>query len=156
MSVTRKASGNPLAELALLQREMNQLFQRLSEFEQPDATSAGEWRPNVDVFECHGNLVVVVEVPGLAPESLKVACKDHWLVVSGERRERRPAAGPGVFLCMERPQGRFMRKIPLDMAVDVNRAEALLDAGVLTVIVPRLKDRRGREAVIPVKREQGE
>jgi HSP20 family molecular chaperone IbpA len=156
MAVTRKAPRTPLAELALLQREMNQLFERLAEFDRPDEPAVAEWRPNVDVFECHGSLAVVVEVPGLAPESLKVVCRDHWLVITGERRERRPPLGDAVFLCVERPQGRFTRKVPLDMAVDVSRAEGHLAGGVLTIIVPRLKDRRGRETVIPVKREQNE
>ena len=59
----------------------------------------------------------MVEVPGLSPESLRVACSNGQLVVSGERRERR-APGVAGFLCMERPHGRFSRAILLDSPVD--------------------------------------
>jgi HSP20 family protein len=155
MTVMRKPSRAPFTELALLQREINQLFERLAEFDRTDSPAAGEWCPSIDVFECHGQLMIVVEVPGLTPESVRVACKDHSLLISGDRRERRPG-GSAAYLCMERPQGRFTRKIPLDMAVDLRMAEAQLENGLLTITVPRLKDRRGRETVIPVKRDRGD
>jgi HSP20 family molecular chaperone IbpA len=40
--------------------------------------------------------------------------------------------------------------------VDVRSAEARLSGGILTVSVPRLKDRRGRSTVIVVQREEHE
>jgi HSP20 family molecular chaperone IbpA len=55
---------------------------------------------------------------------------------------------------MERPQGRFTRAIDLDLAVDLAGAEAKLRDGLLVIAIPRLKDRRGRETVIPVEAEQ--
>jgi HSP20 family protein len=155
MSITRRAPRAPLTELSLLQREINMLFERLAEFDRPER-EAGEWAPSVDVFECDGTLVLVVEVPGLGPDSLKVVCRDRSLVISGERRERRPPAGSAAYLCMERTQGRFTRKIPLDLAVDLQRAEGHLANGLLTITVPRLKDRRGRETPIPIRRESEE
>jgi HSP20 family protein len=139
--------------LASLQREIDQLFARLAHLDRGEQPVAGEWSPATDVFECRGEIVVMVEVPGLNPESVRVAYKNHRLVVTGERRERKPAAGSTVFLCMERPQGRFVRSIPLDQAVDIPNAHAQLAGGVLTIIIPRLKDRRGRETLIPIKWE---
>jgi HSP20 family protein len=155
MSVTRKAARPAITDLALLQREINHLFERLAEYDRADRpTAAGEWQPCVDVYESRGRLVVVAEVPGLAADSLRVVCRDHALEISGERRERRPPPGIAGFLCMERPHGRFRRTIPLDAAVDVQKADARVAGGVLTITIPRLKDRRGRETVIPVEREQ--
>lgn len=154
MNVLRKMPRTPLSELAILQRELNQLFERLAEFDRADQPAAGEWLPAMDVYECRGTVVVVAEVPGLAPESLRVACRDRCLVISGERRERRATGGVAAFLCMERPHGRFKRTIPLDIPVDIQRAEAHLAQGLLTVSLPRLKDRRGRETSIAIVREQ--
>ena len=59
------------------------------------------------------------------------------------------------FLCMERPHGRFTRSIAIDVSLDERQALARLAGGVLTVVLPRVKDRRGRETVIDVVREQG-
>jgi HSP20 family protein len=156
MSVLRKTARTWLSELLILQREVNQLFERLAEFDRADQPAAGEWLPSVDVFECRGALNIVAEVPGLGPDSIRVAYRDGCLVLSGDRRERRPPGGIAAFHCLERPQGRFKRTIALDAPLDVPRAEARISGGLLTVILPRVKDRRGRETVIPVQREDEE
>lgn len=155
MALPRKTPRPVLSEMVLLQREVNQLFGRLAEAgpsERP-AASAG-WQPSADVYECSGDLVVVVEVPGLVADQLRIACRDQTLVISGERKERRPTGGAAAFLCMERPQGRFKRVIPLDIAVDLRLAQASLEHGLLTITLPRVKDRRGREVVISVERKR--
>ncbi|HEX6739310.1 MAG TPA: Hsp20/alpha crystallin family protein [Vicinamibacteria bacterium] len=107
----------------------------------------------MDVFECEGTLRVVVEVPGLVEDALKVTYRDGHLTISGERRERKPAGAQG-FLCMERPHGRFRRSVFLDLPLDVRGAEAHLGNGLLEVRIPRLKERRGRETEISIKRER--
>lgn len=153
--MTRRASRPPVSPLALLQQEVNELFQRLSAIDRSDRLPGTEWSPAVDVFESSDRLVVVAEVPGLPPESLHVAFRERELVLSGERRARR--AGPGAsFLCLERPHGRFERRVPLDVPVDVTRARATLKGGLLTVTLPRLRERRGLETAIPVQREPAE
>jgi HSP20 family protein len=155
MPAVKKPSRAGHPDLALLHQELSQLIGRLVEFDRADRAGLGDWLPSVDVFECRGTLTIVIEVPGLGPESLRVACSNGQLVVSGERRERR-AAGVSGFLCMERPHGRFSRTILLDSPVDVPQAAAHLEGGLLTITLPRLKDRRGREAVIAVTREEEE
>ena len=152
MTLTRRpASSAP--NLLLLQQEINRLFERLAALEGSDRGPGTEWIPSVDVYECEGNVRIVVEVPGLLPESLAVVYRDGQLTVSGERRDRRP---PGIvgFLCMERPHGRFTRTIFLDLPLDIRLAEARLAGGLLILSIPRLKDRRGRETVIHVEREE--
>ena len=145
----------PVSALALLQQEVNDLFHRLSILDRSDRLPGTEWSPAVDVFESRDRLVVVVEVPGLPPESLRVVFRERELVLAGERRARRTGAG-STFLCLERPHGRFERAIPLDVPVDVALARATLAGGVLTVSLPRLRERRGRETTVPIERESPE
>ena len=153
MGLVKKPARAGHPDLALLHQELSQLIGRLVEFDRADRADLGDWLPSVDVFEARGTLTVVIEVPGLSPDSLRVACANGQLVVSGERRDRR-APGAAAFLCMERPHGRFTRTILLDSPVDVPQAAAHLQGGLLTITLPRLKDRRGREAVIAVTREE--
>ncbi len=150
MNVARKPPRTPLHELALLRREINQLFERLSAWDDAQAPAPGEWCPGVDVFESKGRLIVQVEVPGLPPEALKVAFRDGHLLVSGERRAARTPPASARFLCVERPHGRFRRAVRVEAAVDLRAAEASLRGGVLTVSLPYLKERRRRETPIPV------
>jgi len=153
--VTRRSGRPPASALALLQQEVNELFQRLTLLDRSEHLPGSEWCPPVDVYETRGRLVVVVEVPGLPPESLKVAFRDHSLVLAGARRTRRPGSGVS-FQCLERPDGRFERVLPLEIPVDVARAQARLEGGLLTVTLPRLSERRGRETIIPIEKERDE
>jgi HSP20 family protein len=147
----RRLASPQLADLAILQREINQLFERLAEFDRANRPHGALWLPPTDVFDCRGNVVVTVEVPGIAPESLRVIVREGMLVITGERRERKPSGVVG-FHCLERPHGQFSREIPLGPALDIHGALARLARGVLTISIPRLKDRRGRETTIPVER----
>ena len=152
MAVIRRPARTTHLDLAVLQREVNQLLERLADFDRPSAEA--EWIPGVDVYECRGKVFISVEVPGTPAESLRVSFRDRHLTVTGERRERRPPAATASFHCMERPQGRFTRTVLIDIAVNIREAEASLAGGVLTIAIPRVKDQRGREIVIPVQREE--
>ena len=153
--MTRPKTRPPMSALAMLQQEVNELFQRLSILDRSDRLPGSEWSPAIDVLELRDRLLVIVEVPGLPPDALKVAFRDRNLVLSGDRRAPRVGAGAS-FHCLERPHGRFERTIPLDVPVDVANARAALAGGVLTVTLPRLRERRGRETVIEVEREPTE
>ena len=150
--MTRRTARPPVSALALLQQEVNDLFRRLSVLDRSDRLPATDWSPAVDVFESRDCLVVVTEVPGLSPDSLRVVFRERELVLSGERRARRTGAG-STFLCLERPHGRFERSIPIELPVDVAHARATLAGGILTVTLPRVRERRGRETVVPIERE---
>ena len=147
--------GRPASALGLLQQEIGELFHRLALAERADPIPGGEWCPPVDVFESGDRLLVVAEVPGLVPESLRVAFRHRCLVLSGERHARKDAAAVS-FLCLERATGRFERTIPLEGSLDVRHARATLGRGLLTVSIARLPERRGHETVIAIEREQPE
>jgi HSP20 family protein len=153
--VTRRSVPSPISAFALLQQEVSDLFRRLSTLDHAEHAPASEWCPPVDVYEARDRLVAVIEVPGLAAESLKVVFRDRALVVSGERRARR-SGGAVSFLCLERSHGRFERAIPLPVPVDVAHARATLGGGLLTVSMPRLRERRGAERAVPIEREPAE
>jgi len=150
---TRRSARPPVSAIAILQQEVNELFGRLSEIDDADRIPPGEWCPPTDVYESKEGLVVVMEVPGLEGGSLRVGLRDRSLVVSGERR---PRHAHGSFHCLERPHGRFERAIRLDAPVDVTHARAVLGGGLLTVTLPRRRERRGEEILIPIEREPPE
>ena len=69
------------------------------------------WEPPVDVFETAEALSVVVALPGVAPDNLKVMIDDGALVVVGERPM--PAPATAQLRRLEIPYGRFERRIEL-------------------------------------------
>ena len=107
-------------------------------------------RPAVDVFETTAGLEVVMDVPGVPADSLRIAVRRSTLLIVGAKL----AAGTDAaarFHLAERSYGRFARVIRLSGAFDAARARAVTRDGQLQITLPRLEDRRGRVLRIPVE-----
>src|SRR3989442_612525 len=48
----------------------------------------GEFRPNVDVHETDGEMIVVVELAGVDPSTVRIDVDGDEVAISGERRVR--------------------------------------------------------------------
>ena len=108
-----------------------------------------ECRPSLDVFETTTGVEVVVDVPGVIPESIRVAITRDTLLVVGAK-----AAPPGAtaqrYHLAERSYGRFARAVRLHGAIDTRHASARAGNGELRILLPRVEDRRGTVIMVPV------
>jgi HSP20 family protein len=118
-----------------LQEEIEELFADLWQVPRFSGIRHG-FRPNVDCFHTDDphTLTVVVELPGVDPQSLQVIAGERLLVIAGERK--RPKVPGRVYQQMEIETGPFQRQVRLVEDVDPSRAEATLENGVLTVVLP--------------------
>jgi HSP20 family protein len=111
--------------------------------------SPGEIVPPVDLCESESEITVFVELPGVCAENLEVSLAGEGLRISGRKRKGAPPTGIS-HLCSERDYGAFTRIIPMRWPVHVGEATAGLKDGVLTIHLPKLKERRGGEFRINV------
>ncbi len=86
---------------------MHRQFFRLS----PGHTSGPTWEPPIDVFETSHELSVLVALPGVAPDQLKVVIDGNALIILGSRPM--PAPTSAQIRRIEIPYGRFERRIEL-------------------------------------------
>jgi HSP20 family protein len=94
------------------------------------------FRPAVDCYRTDDppELTVLVELPGVDPESLELIVDDGVLTVAGVReRPRRPGV---VYQQMEMEYGPFRRQVHLGVDVEVAQAHASYERGVLKVVLP--------------------
>ena len=70
------------------------------------------WEPPVDVLEARRHIVVIVALPGIAPETVEVTVDNGAMVVVGNRSLPEDLAAAWIHR-MELPQGRFERRVPL-------------------------------------------
>jgi HSP20 family protein len=139
------------AELERLRRRVGRLLLALQEASEMVAGEAGAaWLPAVDLCESDACVTVCVELPGVRAEHVEVSLTNEELRVRGRKRKGAPR-GVISHLCSERSFGPFARNIQLRWPVRKDRATAELKDGVLTVRLPKLEDRRGREHRIEVK-----
>jgi len=116
------------------------------------SVASGECRPPLDVLETTSAVEVVVDVPGMSAEVLRVSIHGNAVLVVGAKLG--PVSAPTTrFHLAERAYGRFARVVRLAGALDASRATAVVRAGQLRVIVPRLEDRRGRTIDVAVTSE---
>jgi HSP20 family protein len=102
--------------------------------------------PSAEVRETHDTAIVTVEVPGLSRDDLSLTITPEGLVVRGQKREDRQDRRADVYVA-ERRYGSFVRTIPLPAGLDVDRADARVANGVLTVTFPKVDARPGTRRI---------
>jgi HSP20 family protein len=118
-----------------LQEEIEGLFADLWQVPRFSGLRHG-FRPNADCFHTEDphTLTVVVELPGVDPQSVRIVAGERLLAVTGERK--RPRVPGRVYQQMEIEYGPFQRQVHLAEDVDPKRASARFEHGVLTVELP--------------------
>jgi HSP20 family protein len=102
------------------------------------------WLPMEDVVlpirypltfeEKEKEVVVRVELPGFAPEEVKVETKGELLTIEAEHKEGAEKAGEGK---NETAFAHVKRAIELPVGIDMEKVEAIFRHGVLEVRLPR-------------------
>jgi HSP20 family protein len=136
-----------------LQGEIEELFADLWQVPRFSGMRSG-FRPAVDCFftEEPPQLVVVVELAGIEPDTIEIAVEERALTISGSRS--RPRVPGQVYQQAEIEYGRFERRLALDHDVDTAAASADYRAGMLTITLPiAQRRRRGDSVVIDIRRE---
>lgn len=115
------------------------------------AGTAGECTPPCDVVETANGIELVMDVPGVTHESLKIVFVRNTLVIAGQKLPATCEHRSAAFHLAERTFGRFVRAVRLTGAFDAGTATARLTAGELRVVLPRIQERRGGEIRIAVQ-----
>ncbi|MDB5044440.1 MAG: heat shock protein [Deinococcus sp.] len=97
--------------------------------------SARPWVPAADWIDGDSHLILLLDVPGVDPDTLALTEEDDTVTVQGQRRL--PALAPetpqGRVLSDERHTGSFILTLVFPEAVLPQSGEARLSAGVLSV-----------------------
>lgn len=135
-----------------LSQEVRRLFEDLAR-RRPERRHmvSGECLPLLDVFETERTIEIVLDVPGIAPDSLRILLKGGVLLVAGEKERNEPSRGPASFHLVERDFGRFARAVRLHAAIEGGKARARLKDGELRIVLLKVQERRGREISIAIE-----
>ncbi len=152
-TVRRNEDGGALASttspFGLMRRFMDDLDRMFSGFGSSNfllgdpwsGTSAftGVWQPQIETFRRDDQLVIRADLPGLDKENINVEYEDNAVIISGERQDEYNEERDD-FYRSERSYGRFYRLIPVPDGVDVDKARARFQDGVLEITMPAPKE----------------
>ena len=103
--------------------------------------------PLTNVTEDSDNYYVRAELPGITSDELDIQVTAKGISISGERKI--PVEGNNVkYHRREREAGKFSRTINLPENVDVNKVDASLKNGILTVIIPKSEVAKPRQITV--------
>ena len=126
-------------------RELNDLSRRL--FGSFETRRAPTHTLALDIREEAERFVVEADVPGLTPGDLEIAVAPERLTIKGARKgatEDKDAKA----LHRERGTYSFERTLKLPRGIDLESVEAKLDAGVLTLTLPKRAADRPRTIAV--------
>ena len=131
-----------------LRGEIDDLFSEL--WQVPRFAARGSFRPQVDCYRTEEppEITVVVELPGIDPESVQIVATPQALLVAGERR--RPRAEGRLYQQMELDYGPFRRELLLSADVDPEQGRASYERGLLTIVLP-LAERAPAPTKVPLE-----
>ncbi|WP_235880374.1 Hsp20/alpha crystallin family protein [Polyangium aurulentum] len=109
--------------------------------------------PRIDVKETKDALVFRADLPGVKEDDLEISVTGNRLSVRGKRDEEERIEDDRYFL-YERSHGDFERSFTLPEGFELDRIEAELKDGVLTLRVPRAAETKPRR--IPVGKDKVE
>ncbi|NIM95159.1 MAG: Hsp20 family protein [Anaerolineales bacterium] len=103
----------------------------------------------VDFHTDENEYVITAPVAGLKAEDLKVEIHDDILTLSGEVRSE--TNGDGEYLLREIRYGEFRRSLRLPTQVEIDKAEAKVEDGMLTIRLPKAEEARPKTIEVKAK-----
>jgi len=104
----------------------------------------------VDVFQTKDNIIVKSTIAGIKPEDLEIYVHNDLLTIRGKREEEKTEEDSEYFY-KECYWGGFSRSVILPVEVQVDKVEASMKNGVLTIVMP--KSNKSKLVNVEVKEE---
>lgn len=138
----------PFSPLFQLSRDIDRLLGRNG--------GVGGYVPAADVLVSDGEVSVTMDVPGLQADDLGIEFENDLLTVRGERAYPHATDGePRAWQRIERGFGKFERSLQVPRGLDPDGIEASLDAGVLTLRIPKPEKLKPKRVHIAAGKAEG-
>jgi HSP20 family protein len=89
--------------------------------------------PPVDIFETNENLVLIADMPGVEKDGLVINMEKGILTLKGEMK----LAKKGQLLFHEFSSDNYYRQFKISEDIDMDKASADFDNGILTLTMPK-------------------
>lgn len=119
--------------------------------ESSEESEEDEGQLAVDVYQDRENVYVKSTIAGVKPEELDISIGANIVTVRGERKQEEEIQEEN-YIVQECYWGAFSRSVALPVEIDVDKAEADLKDGILTLTLPKAS--RSKVKKIKVRGEE--
>jgi HSP20 family protein len=144
MALIRFDAFDPFSNLLALQQELERYMRNPSFSLGPSGYGA---YPSINVFEDQDGTVIIAEAPGLDPAKIEISGQGRTLTMRGERK-RDEGLNPAGYHRRERRFGDFSRSVQLTSDLDMAKANAKYEHGVLTLRIPKAEKAKPRQIMV--------
>ena len=133
---------------------LGRLFEQMLESprqREENGSLLGQWIPPVDVIEEGETIRLVAELPGVKPEDVRISLENNVLTVQGEKRREGVQEDDKAYR-FERAYGMFERSFTLPATIDANKIVAKFDAGLLTILLPKVEAAKPRQITVTIEK----
>jgi HSP20 family protein len=95
------------------------------------------WAPFVDVKEKKNQFIINVEIPGMDDKDIKITVDKNIMTIEGKKE-------------IETRSKSFVRSFLLPALIDLEKIDASLDKGILTVNIPKISENTQRKIGIKI------
>lgn len=132
-----------------LEKQLEEFFSMVEKPTERD----GEVIPAVDIYECNNFIHIEIELPGVKRDNINLTIQGSRLILEATKPNEDRALERKNHLCIERRFGVLKRQIDIKWPCDTNRIKAVLKNGLLTIMIPKIEDRRGKVRKIEIEEE---
>jgi HSP20 family protein len=142
---------DPTREMVSLREAMDRLFSEsfIRPWFGPGRSLAGE-SVALDMYETDDEIVVEAGLPGFKPNEVDVQVTGNVLTIKGEHKEEKREE-TASYIYQERRHGSSHRSVTLPSEVNVDKAKAQFEDGVLKLSIPKLEKARPKTIAITSK-----
>ena len=100
----------------------------------------------IDVYETNSDFVVLAAIAGIQIKDIDISLEKDMMVIKGNRCDPHEHYDKKYFY-QECYWGPFSRKVVLPENIDIDKADAQIDKGILTVKIPKNEGPEGKIGV---------
>jgi HSP20 family protein len=131
-----------------LERQLDQIFEELV-YRKWAIAAPASWHPALDLLETPAEYIVLIDLPEVPPEEVKVQVSASKLTLAGQRQPQQKAGA--VLRQCERQHGTFARTVEFAHPVDPDKVQAEARLGTLCIRLPK-KHQAGEPAQVAIVR----
>lgn len=108
--------------------------------------AANNW-PRTNLYDSDNQLQLLAALPGLAKEEINIKIQGNYLEISGTRKAKTPE-GYAAHRLERGGETFFSRSYTLPVDIDIDKVDAKLKDGILTLTMPKAESTKAKKITI--------